>query len=117
MSSYVQPNIVMKALRKIYKMPLYVATNNAIKPNLQSLTKLANASGNNDLGNDNFEQTSHLHNSNKFEKIIEENCGKTLVQNILNPKQIIDDDLRILTVASREGFWPLGLFLDPYSKE
>jgi hypothetical protein len=107
----------MKTLRKKYKMPLYVATNIAIKPNLQSLTKLANANGNNDLENDNFEQNFHLHNSNKFEEIIEESCGKTLVQNILNPKQIIDDDLRILTVASREGFWPLGLFLDPYSKE
>jgi hypothetical protein len=98
MSSYVQPNIGMKTLREIYKMPLYVATNIAIKPNWQSSTKFANASGNNDLENDNFEQTSHFHNSKKFEEIIEENCGKTLVQNILNPKQIIDDDLKKLTI-------------------
>jgi hypothetical protein len=28
----------------------------------------------------------------KFEKVIEENSKKTLVQNILNLEQIIDDD-------------------------
>jgi len=33
MFGYVQNNIVMKALRKIYKTPLYVVANVAIKPN------------------------------------------------------------------------------------
>jgi len=37
MYGYVWPNIVIKALRKIYKMLLYVAANVAIKPNWQSL--------------------------------------------------------------------------------
>jgi hypothetical protein len=37
-------------------MPLYVATNVAIKPNGQSLIELENASGNNDFKHDNFEQ-------------------------------------------------------------
>ncbi len=56
MSGYVQLNIVMNALWKIHKMPLYVATNVAIKPNGQSLIELENASGNNDFKHDNFEQ-------------------------------------------------------------
>jgi hypothetical protein len=34
----VGPNIVIKALQEIYKTPLYVATNVAIKPNWQSVT-------------------------------------------------------------------------------
>jgi hypothetical protein len=55
MGSYVQPNIVIKALQEIYKTPLYVATNVAIELNWQGLTKLGNANGNNDYENENFE--------------------------------------------------------------
>jgi hypothetical protein len=33
-----------------------------IKPNWSNLTKLANASGNNDYENDNFQQTFDFHN-------------------------------------------------------
>ncbi len=65
-------------------MPLYVTSNVLIKPDWQNLTKLANASGNNDLENDNFEQTFDLHNLDKIEEIIEKNHGKTLVQNIMS---------------------------------
>jgi hypothetical protein len=60
-------------------MPLYITSNVAIKPNWQSLTKLAN-----DLENDNFEQTFDLHNLKKFEEIIGKDHGKTLVQNIMS---------------------------------
>jgi hypothetical protein len=35
----------------------------------------------------------------------------------LNPEQIIDEDSKTLTIVPREGFQPLGLFCDPYSKE
>jgi len=52
MFGYVRPNIIIKALRKLYKMPLYVVANVAIKPNCQSLTELTNARGNNDSKND-----------------------------------------------------------------
>jgi hypothetical protein len=72
-SSYVQLNIVLETLQEIDKMLLYITTNVAIKPNLQGLTKFANASGNNDLENNNFEQISHLRN---LEKIIEKIVGK-----------------------------------------
>jgi hypothetical protein len=88
---------------------LYVSINVAIKPNWQSLTKLANASGNNDFKSDNFGQTFDFYNSHKLEKIIEENSEETLVQNILNPEQIIDGDLKTLTIPIGESFRPLGI--------
>ncbi len=58
-----------------------------------------------------------MDNWSKFKIYIEENFGETLVQNILNLEQIIDDDSKTLTIAPREDFQPLGLFCDPYSKE
>ncbi len=63
-----------------------VVANVAIKPNWQSLTKLTNASENNDSKNDKFGQTFDFHNWNKIEEIIEKNSKETMVQNILNPK-------------------------------
>ncbi len=117
MCGYVWLNIIIKKLREIYKTPLYITIDVTIKPNWQKLIELANTSGNNEFENDNFEQTFDFHDSNKFEKIIEVNFGKTLVQTILNPKQIIDDHSKKLTIVLIEGFWPLGLFCDPYSKE
>ncbi len=89
MFGYARPNIIIKALRKIYKMPLYVVANVAIKPNCQSLIELTNASGKNDSKNDNFGWTFDFNNLNKFKKIIEENSRETLVQNILNHEQIV----------------------------
>jgi hypothetical protein len=87
---------------------LYVATNVAIKPNWQILIKLENANGNNDYEIENFEETFYLHNSKEFKEIIKENFAKSLVQNILNPKQIIDDNSKTITIALGEGFRPLG---------
>jgi len=95
-------------------MPLYVTTNVIIKPNWQGLIELVLLSGNYDYKSDNFEEISHPHNVDKVEEIIEENCGETLVQNILHFKQIIDDDSKTLTIALAKGFQPLGLSLDPY---
>ncbi len=88
---------------------MYVSINVAIKPNWQSLTKLANASGNNDYENDNFGQTFDFYNSHKLEEIIEENSRETLVQNILTPEQIIDGDSKTVTIPLRESFRPLGI--------
>jgi uncharacterized membrane protein YqiK len=68
MSGYFQPNIIIKKLQEIDKMPLYITANVAIKPNLQGLTKFANASGNNDSENNKFEQFFHSHNVDKFKK-------------------------------------------------
>jgi len=92
MLGHVQPNIVIKALQEIDRMPLYITKNVAIKPNLQGLIEFANASGNNYLENNNFEQIFHSNNLEKSKEIIEKNCGGTLVQNILHLEQIIDDD-------------------------
>ncbi len=100
-----------------YNMLLYVVTNVTIKSNWSSLTELVNAIGKNDYENDNFQQTFDFHNSNKFEKIIEEDSRKIFVQNILNPKKIIDNDSKTLTIALSKGLWPLGLFYDLYSEK
>jgi hypothetical protein len=40
-----------------------------------------------------------------------------LLQNILNIEQIIDDDSKTGTIVQKKGFWPLGLYYDPYWKE
>jgi hypothetical protein len=54
MFGYVQPNIIIKTLREIYKAHLYVVANVTIKPNWQSLIELTNASDDNDSENDKF---------------------------------------------------------------
>ncbi len=110
-------NIVIKTLQETYITLLYVVVDVTIKPNWSNLTKLANASGNNDYENDNFQQTFDFHNSFFFEEIIKENPGKRSVQNILNPKQIIDNDSKTLIIIVGLFFEPLGLFCDPYSEE
>jgi hypothetical protein len=58
-------------------MHLYVATNVAIKPNWQMQVEI---------------MILKMTILRKFEKVIEENSKETLVQNILNLEQIIDDD-------------------------
>ncbi len=59
-------------------MPLYITKNVAIKPNLHGLIEFANASGNNDLENNNFEQISHLHNLEEIiGKIVEKHWYTT----------------------------------------
>ncbi len=78
---------------------MYVTANVIIKPNWQGLIELVLVSGNYDYKSDNFKEISYPHNVNKVEEIIEENCGKTLVQSILHPKQIIDDGSKTLTIA------------------
>jgi hypothetical protein len=35
----------------------------------------------------------------------------------LNLEQIIDNDSKTLTIVVGGGFWPFGLFYDPYSKK
>jgi hypothetical protein len=47
MSSYVHPNIMMKALWKYYETFLYTTTNVSIWLNWESLTKVVNANENN----------------------------------------------------------------------
>lgn len=98
-------------------MPLYITTNVAIKEKFQVLIQFANASGNNDLKNNNSELIFHLHNLDKFKEIIEKHCGKTLVQNTLHPEQIIGDDSKTLIIVPASGFWPLELFHDPNLEE
>jgi hypothetical protein len=107
----------MKALQKNYEMHLYVVANVAIKPNWQGLIELANATRNNDFENDNLEQTFSFIYFKKNCRNHSRNYGETLVQNILHPEQIIDDDSKTLIIVPIEGFQPLGLFCDQYSKK
>lgn len=43
------------------------------------------------MGKDHFEQISNLHSSNFFEEMIKKSFGDTLIQNILNHEQIIEN--------------------------
>jgi hypothetical protein len=45
----------------------------------------------------------------EFEEIVDDECTDTLIQNILEPKNIVDDDDSI-AIAPGENFRPLGLF-------
>jgi hypothetical protein len=49
-----------------------------------------------------------------FEEIVEENYGDTMVQNILDLEQIIDDKSKSITIVPRESFRLLGLFCDKH---
>jgi hypothetical protein len=43
------------------------------------------------MGKDHFEQTFNLHSSIVFEEMIEKSFGDTLIKNILNHEQMIED--------------------------
>lgn len=49
-----------------------------------------------------------------FKEILDEICNDTLVQNILNPKPIVDDNIKSITIVLGEGFWPLNFFDDKW---
>ncbi len=53
----------------------------------------------------------------KIPKIYRRKLWRYIGTKQLNLEQIIVDDSKTLTIAPREGFQPLGLFCDPYSKE
>jgi hypothetical protein len=43
MSSYICPNIIIKALQELCETPLYIDANVSVKPNWQVLVELTNA--------------------------------------------------------------------------
>jgi hypothetical protein len=57
MSNYVHPNVVIKTLQQIYKIPLYIDAKVSIKPNLQGLTKLTNVANEMNYKNMNLNKT------------------------------------------------------------
>jgi hypothetical protein len=52
-----------------------------------------------------------------FEKVVDEDCTYTLMQNILSLEHVIDDNDKLLTITPIEGSQPLGLFCDAHSKK
>jgi hypothetical protein len=50
-----------------------------------------------------------------FEKV-DEDCRDTLMQNILNPKHVINDNDKSIIIVPRKGSQPLRLFCDAHSK-
>ncbi len=58
-----------------------------------------------------------MDNLDTFEEVIKESYNDKLIQNILELKQIVDNNYKSLTIAPSEGFRPLGLFCDKHSKE
>ncbi len=117
MLGYVRPNVVIKALQQIYKTPLYIDAKVLVKPNWQGWIELVNVANENELQKHEFEQDFDIDNLNTSEKIIEGSFGNTLIQNILDLEQIVDDNSKSLSLAPGEGFWPLGIICDKHSKE
>jgi hypothetical protein len=52
----------------------------------------------------NLKKNLHIDSLNNFEKVIKENCINMIVQNVLDVEQMIDDDLRLLTITPIEIF-------------
>ncbi len=59
---------------------------------------------NDQLQEDEFEKNHHINSLNNFEKVIKENYKNMLKQNVLDAEQMIDDDLKLLTIAHVESF-------------
>ncbi len=55
-----------------------------------------------------------LKKTNMFKEILDEICNDTLVQNILNSKSIVDDNIKSITIVLGEGFWPLKISDDKW---
>jgi hypothetical protein len=115
MSRFVHPNVVMKALYTLCNTPLYkdikVSTKQDWKDVMDFLV--------NDIPNLDKKIENDLDESNLldgFEEIVDDESTDTLVQNILEPKNIVDDDDSIAIVPG-ENFQPLGLFLNLHSEE
>ncbi len=74
--------------------------------------ELANVSENVDSKKNVIAKSIQIMNLNTFEEICDEDCIDTLVQNILNVEQVVDDNDKSIIIAPREGFQPFGLFHD-----
>jgi len=57
MSNYVCPNVVIKTLQQIYKIPLYIDAKVLIKPNWQGLTEFTNVANEMNYNNMNLKKT------------------------------------------------------------
>jgi hypothetical protein len=54
-------------------------------------------------------ETFDFNNFETFEKIVEDDNTITLMENIVKPKHIIDDNQDSITIVPREGIEPLVL--------
>ncbi len=64
-----------------------------------------------------FQNEFSVNNLDMFEENVEKNCGDTMVQNILDTKQIIDDKFKSITITLGESSRPYGLFRDKHYEE
>lgn len=78
--------------------------NKFIKHKWQDLAKLATSCENETK----LTYEEHFHSTcvNQFEKIHDEDCLNTLVQNIFNVQNIVYDDIKSLIILQVEGFQP-----------
>ncbi len=104
MIGYVCPNIVMKALRQLCRTPLYISAKIFIKLNQEDQIEFENASKNIDFEQKIIENDIKEKNSNKFKEMLEKDNTNTLIHNLLDAKQIINDNNKSLTIAPSEGF-------------
>lgn len=83
MSSYIQPNIVIKPLYQLNKTRLYVNANIVVKHDWETLTNLANACQNDNVVRNLSNEALNTLIIDKFEKIVNKDLANILVQNIL----------------------------------
>ncbi len=83
MSSYIQPNIVIKQLYQLNKTRLYVNTNVLVKCDWEPLINLANACQNDNIVTNLSNEALNTLNIDKFEKNVNKDLANILVQNIL----------------------------------
>jgi hypothetical protein len=83
---------------------LYISAKISIKPNWEDLTKFANTSKNIDFEQNIIENDINEENSDKFEKMLEEKNTNTLLHNLLDVEQIVDNNNKSLTIAPSEVF-------------
>jgi hypothetical protein len=83
MSSYIQPNIVIKPLYPLSKTLLYVNVNILVRRNWETLINLANACQNDKVVTNLSNEALNTLNIDKFAKIINKDLANILVQNIL----------------------------------
>jgi hypothetical protein len=77
--------------------------------------ELVNVNESVDLGKNIIDENIQAKNLDTF--ICHEDCIDTLMQNILNVEQVVDDNDKSITIALGKGFQPLGLFHDVHSEE
>ncbi len=88
---------------KTLSNPLVHKCKNLYKIKLKDLIEFANASTHIDFEQNIIENDVNEKNSNKFEKMLEEDNINALMHNLLDVEHIVNDNKKSLTIVTSEG--------------